>query len=65
MNNGLRRIALFPLLLALLQAFIMAPYQHVHLHPSPDHEGQADHDRVRSGGLNKLRFAATNARPNF
>ena len=44
MISELRRTALFPVLLALLQAFIMAPYQHVHLHHASDREGNAAHD---------------------
>jgi hypothetical protein len=43
MHNRLviRRLALLPASLALLQAFFMAPYQHVHL--GTGHEGHGDH----------------------
>jgi hypothetical protein len=49
MNIGLRRAALFPLLLVLLQAFVMAPYQHVHLHQPSEREGKANHDHRQHG----------------
>ena len=38
----MRRVAVLPVGLALLMAFLMAPYQHVHL--APNHREDTDHD---------------------
>ncbi len=39
----MRRVAMLPVCLALLVAFLMAPYQHVHV--APGHQEGAGHDR--------------------
>lgn len=54
---SMRRVAIFPAILALLLAFLMAPYQHVHL-ATDDREG-ADHDHDDAAVVHVHFYAVT------
>ena len=43
-NPPMRRLGTYPALVALLLAFFMAPYQHVHPAQGHEHEGAGDND---------------------
>lgn len=43
-NNKMRRVLILPTILALFLAFLMAPYQHVHVHSPGGHADEPDQD---------------------